>query len=107
MIIWVDINLKDRWCPSFGKEESVEVKEFSEEEIKTAMEPGKIQKFFSNQINDFVKKWRYAIITIAALYIGFGIYMATQLKPLSKEENFLPEDHYVTLLRTQQSKTTI
>ena len=42
MIIWVDINLKDRWCPSFGNEESVKVKEFSEEEIKTAMEPGKI-----------------------------------------------------------------
>jgi len=47
IMVWVDTNLRGRWCPC-GGEEKTEVKEFSEEEIKKATEPGKIEKFFAN-----------------------------------------------------------
>ena len=51
-----------------------------------------------------MKKWRRVIISIAAIYVVIAIFLACKLTPLTKEEEFLPADHKVALLKTDQVK---
>ena len=53
--------------------------------------------FFGGFWNDNVKKFRYLIILLFLGWTTFACIMAAKMGPLTKEEEFLPADHSITL----------
>jgi predicted RND superfamily exporter protein len=42
-----------------------------------------------------MKKGKFTILILIGIWIAFALYEASQMKPLSKQEQFLPDDHYI------------
>lgn len=59
-----------------------------------------IEQFFGGPWNKWVHKLRYLIILIMAGWIGFAVYKAKDIGPLTEEEDFLPEDHPISVVGT-------
>lgn len=51
------------------------------------------EKFFDQPWNNAVKKFARVIIFVFLIWTGVASYYASQLSPLTKEEEFLPSDH--------------
>jgi preprotein translocase subunit SecG len=54
---------------------------------------GFMERFFGGPWNNFVKKFRWVLI---ALFLGWVIaaaIIASKLRPITKQEQFLPDDH--------------
>jgi hypothetical protein len=58
-----------------------------------------VEAFLSGPFNNFVKQFKWPIIGFFFLFtIGMGIF-ASQIGPLSKQEEYLPEDHWFSVVQ--------
>ena len=91
LIIWYDKNLDGKWCicskEVSKKHANVEVDESGEEKF------GKIEMFFSGVWNLVVFRLRYIIVLAFLVWTVVAAIIASKLSPLTKEEQFLPDDH--------------
>ena len=102
LMVWVEMYLKNTCCPDIRRGSRVEM--LNTEKVTIAPEPTKIEKFFGNQINTFVNKYKWLIILVASLWVGFSVWMGMKLEPLSKQEELFSDDHWWTRLRTDQER---
>lgn len=70
-----------------AEDQNVEIKEES-----------KIDRFYAGTWNTWVHKCRYAIIIIFLVWVIFASIKASEIGPLSKEEEFLPTDHPIMVM---------
>lgn len=59
-------------------------------------EKSSIDKFYGGKFNGLISKGKWFIFAIIAIWSIFSCVMATQLGPLTKEEEWLPDDHWVS-----------
>ena len=91
LIIWYDNRLAGKWCVCSKDPEKkateFEVNEDGEEKF------GRIEMFFSGAWNKVVFKLRYVIVAVFFIWTIIAAVIASKLSPLTKEEQFLPDDH--------------
>ncbi len=58
--------------------------------------------FFGGPWNNFVKKFRYAIIAVFVVIIGVQIGFASQLSPLSRSEEYVDDSHEIMEINNVQ-----
>jgi len=56
-------------------------------------EPNRLEKFFGGAFTNFVFRFRYFIIGIILIWSLVSAIYTTNLKPLSEQEQFIPDDH--------------
>ena len=52
--------------------------------------------FFGGVWNSNVAKYKYIIIFVFLIWTGVASYLASQMGPLTEEEEFLPADHPIS-----------
>lgn len=57
-----------------------------------------MDKFFAGKWNDFVYKFRIPIIAVFVIWTIIASIFAADLGPLTKEEEFLPDTHPITIV---------
>lgn len=55
-----------------------------------------VEYFFTYPFNNFIAKFNLCIFIVFVIFIAFMGYSASQIGPLTKQEEFLPEDHWFT-----------
>lgn len=93
-VIFFEKHLEHRCNLKCNKDSSDEVKPY--EPPKDENELGKIETFYRDTWNSNVYKFRYAIIGVFFIWTIFAIVKATEMGPLTKEEEFLPADHPIS-----------
>ena len=58
-----------------------------------------LNQFFSGPFNRIIYKFRYALVFIFFTFGAICIYFGSQIGPLSKQEEFLPNDHPMMVLQ--------
>ncbi len=69
---------------------SREESEYDEEKNMRSLE-----RFFNGPFNNFIFKAKYVIIGLFVIWSGISVWQTTNLSPLTEEESFLPEDHWI------------
>jgi hypothetical protein len=64
--------------------------------VEKDKEFGRVEKFFGNTWNNNVKRFRWVIIAIFLGWTIFASLKASEMGPLTKEEEFLPSDHPIS-----------
>lgn len=98
MLLFYDKYLSSRFCCI--KFKSQRSKKYGTEQISNAYLESISQLIFGNCWNAVVRKLRWLIISLA---IGWTVYAALQvkdIKPLTEQENFFPDDHPIRIQQT-------
>ena len=53
----------------------------------------RIERFFETTWSDAVYNARFFIFVVFFGWLGFAIWKATQISPLTEAETFIPDDH--------------
>lgn len=93
LIIWYDRRLDGKWCVCSKENEAK--KQSTDANLNEVGEEtfGRIEMFFSGPWNKCVYKLRYVIVFMFFVWTIVATIIASQLSPLTKEEQFLPDDH--------------
>ncbi len=57
-----------------------------------------LNRFFSGPFNKYIHKFRYAIVFIFFTFGAICVYFGSQIGPLTEQEEFLPNTHYMMVL---------
>ena len=68
------------------------------DEMVTQKEKGNIDKFFEGPWNSMVYKLRWLIIFVFLAWTIVATIFASQIGPLTEEEEFLPSDHPIMII---------
>ena len=91
VVVWYENNLEGKCCPcqkSAKKEEHIEAQvSGGDPEFEG------IEKFFEYTWNSMIEKIKYPVIAVFLIWIIVALTFAVKLTPLTKQEEFLAEDH--------------
>ncbi|CAN8061889.1 unnamed protein product [Agarophyton chilense] len=59
-----------------------------------------LERFFGGIWTKLIYRGRYALVVLALVLAGLGVYGATKLEPIQETEQFLPSDHPLRVLQT-------
>lgn len=62
--------------------------------MKKAKELSRVVKFFGEKFNGCIKKFKWIFIIVIGAWSIVSCVLATKLGPLTKEESFLPPEHW-------------
>jgi predicted RND superfamily exporter protein len=99
LLIFYERHLKNRCNCCFKKDLD------SSDRILKAKEKGKVAIFFGQTVNNFVARYKFILLTLFGIWTIVAFILATSLTPLSKEEEFLPENHKINLLQNDAMKS--
>lgn len=68
------------------------------QDVLPVAEYSQIELFFAGTWNNKVRQFRFIIILVMAGWLGFAIYKAKDIGPLTEEEDFLPSDHKINIV---------
>jgi len=57
------------------------------------------ERFLGNQFNNFINSFKYPVIVLWMMWVGIALYFATQLTPITEQEEFLPEAHPIRVFQ--------
>lgn len=94
IIIWYDTYWKERYCPGMNKYTKDKVEDLQDDEPKQSV----FDQFFEGPFNTMVKTYKYPIVLLFVIWTVIASIFAAKLSPLTKEEEFLPDDHPLSLI---------
>ena len=64
----------------------------------------KIERFFAEIVSYYVQKFKYLIIIVFVIWAGVATYIGSQLQPIQEQEEFLPDDHPLTIVTNEMEE---
>lgn len=90
LLIWIEVNLQENQINRIVK--SVSLRSAHEDNGRDHSHSGRIEKFFKLQLNDFIGKFKYAILALFVLWTTYMVILVGRFSRASGKINFLKDD---------------